>query len=263
MLRRAAIDVARWAQEQVPLYRELYLGLPPVRTWAEFRRLPSLTAARLRATPLLHQIDTPDDTLRTFTPYRLHSLPVSAAVLVDRDDTDALYEAWQEALTLAGVCPGMTLVILSSPEQRYLAAELAEMAGFFRVRTHVLIAWGGPADVSPLAPDALLTLARRPPEGDGCAARVLLRITVRDPAGAGPDLYIVPEAGVVAVRPAGARAYTVLRRFFALESGRNGGLLLTALRRYSQPLVRYELPDRGRVTYARHADLLDLWEVAP
>jgi hypothetical protein len=263
MHRRAAVAVARWAQERVPLYRELYHGLPPVQTWTEFRRLPALTAARLRAASLLEQIDTPDDTLRTFTPYRLHSLPVPAATVADRDDTDALYEAWQEALTLMGVRSGMTLVILSPPEQRYVAAELAEMAGFYRVRTHVLTTWREPADVSVLAPDALLTLARWLPAGSGHAACASLRITVRDPVGAGPDLYLVPEAGVVAVRPTGAGAYTVLRRFFALESGRDGRLLLTTLRRYHQPLVRYLLPDRGRVTRSRRADLLELWEVAP
>lgn len=263
MLRRAAVAVARWAQEQVPLYRELYRGLPPVQAWPEFRRLPPLTAARLRATALTDQIDTPDDTLRTFTPYRLCSVPVPAAVLADRDDTDALYEAWQEALALAGVRPGMTLVILSPPKQRYVAAEIAEMAGFYRVRTHVLITRGEPADVSALAPDALLALGRGLPADSDRAACASLCITVRDRTGPGPDLYLVPEAGVVAVRPAGAAAYTVLRRFFALESARGGELRLTALRRYHQPLVRYLLPDRGRVIRSRRADLLHLWEAAP
>ncbi len=276
MHRRAAVAVARWAQERVPLYRELYTGLPPVQTWAEFRRLPALTAARLRATPLLEQIDTPDDTLRTFTPYRLHSLPVPAATVADRDDTDAVYAAWQETLTLAGVRPGMTLVILSPPEQRYLAAEAAEVAGFYRVRTHVLIVGGEPAvDPATLAPDAVLALGRRPicgpshlptltPQGERTGGgRSPPCITVRDLTGPGPDLYLVPEAGVVAVRPAGAAAYTVLRRYFVLESARGGELLLTALRRYHQPLVRYLLPDRGRLTHSRAADLLHLWEVAP
>lgn len=275
MHRQAAIAVARWAREQVSLYRERYAGLPPAQTWAEFRRLPPLTAAHLRATPLLQQIDTPDDTLRTFTPYRLRSLPVPAATVADRDDTDAMYEAWQEALALAGVRPEVTLVILSPPEQRYLAAEVAEIAGFYRVRAHVLIAHDDvDADLATLAPDAVLALGRcltsrssyslAPPlrrQGDG-SSRVPFWITVRELASPGPDLYLVPEAGVVAVRPTGATAYTVLRRFFALESGRGGELLLTALRRYHQPLVRYLLPDRGRVTCSRTADLLDLQEVA-
>lgn len=274
MHRQAAVAVARWAQERVPLYRERYAGLPPVQTWAEFRRLPPLTAAHLRATPLLQQIDTPDDTLRTFTPYRLRSLPVPAATVADRDDTDATYDAWQEALALAGVRPEVTLVILSPPEQRYLAAEVAEIAGFYRVRAHVLIAHDDAnTDLATLAPDAVLALGRcqvaratnpsapsqREGKGGGCAP---LWITVRELASPGPDLYLVPEAGVVAVRPTGATAYTVLRRFFALESGRGGELLLTALRRYHQPLVRYLLPDRGRVTCSRTADLLDLQEVA-
>ncbi len=266
MHRQAAVAVARWAQERVPLYRELYHGLPSVQTWTEFRRLPPLTAARLRAASLLEQIDTPDDTLRTFTSYRLHSLPVPAAFVADRDDTDAMYEAWQEALALAGVRPGMTLVMLTTPEQRYLAAEVAEMAGFYRVRTHVLIGYDDAADLVALAPDAVLALGRRLSSISPSArptGRPSLRITVREPGGLGPDLYLVPEAGVVAVRPVGATVYTVLRRFFALESTRGGELLLTALRRYHQPLVRYELPDRGRVTRARRSDLLELWEVVP
>jgi hypothetical protein len=144
------------------------------------------------------------------------------------------------------------------------------------VRAHVLIAHDdGDADLATLAPDAVLALGRclasrsiyspAPPLGRQADGRsdAPLWITVRELASPGPDLYLVPEAGVVAVRPTGATAYTVLRRFFALESGRGGELLLTALRRYHRPLVRYLLPDRGRVTRSRTADLLDLREVAP
>jgi hypothetical protein len=69
----------------------------------------------------------------------------------------------------------------------------------------------------------------------------------------------VPEAGIVAVRLVGEQSYRVLTRFCLLETAPRGRLLLTALRRYHQPLIRYELPDTGRLERGR----LWLEEVAP
>lgn len=256
MRRTAAIAVAAWAQEHVPLYRELYAGVPPIRTWDDLRRLPVLTAARLRATPLAQQVDTLDDTLRSFTPYLLHSVVTPAAILADAGDTDAAFEQCRDAFRLAGVGPRSRVALLAAPAQRYVAAELAERLGYFGVRAHVLVQHddGGPAAlVRALAPDYVVSVGAAPP------STIAPEITVRDPTGSGPDLYLVPEAGLVAVRPAGERAYVPLTHHHLIEAHSGGRLLLTALRRFHQPLVRYELADRGRVVRGR------LWldEVAP
>ena len=82
--RTAAIAVARWAREQVPLYRELYADAGRIESWAAFRRLPVLTAARLRATPLAEQVDTLDDVVRSQTAYALESAVTTRALVLDR-----------------------------------------------------------------------------------------------------------------------------------------------------------------------------------
>ncbi|MFN8559561.1 MAG: hypothetical protein U0531_20220 [Dehalococcoidia bacterium] len=248
--------VAEWARRAVPLYRDLYAAAPAVLDVAAFRRLPPLTAARLRATPLIDQIDDPNDTLRTFTPYLLQTAESGAPLLMDADDADAHFEQTRDALALAGVRRGATLLVLTPPEQRYVAAELSDLLGYFGIRVHVLVRRPGAALVrsaAALAPDGILGLGRDLPP----ALRPSL--TVRDPGGTAADLYLVPPAGIVAVRRAGEPSYRVLTKHVLIEARPGGALLLTALRRFHQPLVRLLLPDRGRVVRGR------LWldEVAP
>jgi hypothetical protein len=248
MPRRSAIALVRWAREQVPLYRDLYRDVPPVETWRDFRRLPVLTAARLSATPLAEQVDTPDDTFRTFTPYQLRAHLTPAAIPCDRDDTDAAFYETHDAFRWLGVRRGARVVVLTAPEQRYFAAELAERLGYFGVQAHLLVQLDNATlvrQVAALAPDHIVGVATAgtPP--------VHPSITVRAPASAVADLYIVPEAGIVAVRPRGEKGYILLRRHALVEASHEGRLLLTTLRRYHRPLIRYELPDRGRLSRGR------------
>ena len=248
MQRAAAIALARWARERVPLYRELYADAPPVETWADFRRLPVLTAARLRATPLCEQVDALDDVLRSQTAYALRSVVTPRTLVLDADDADAAFDQVRTAFALAGVGKGVRVALVAPPDQRYLAAEIADQLGFFRVEAHLVIARAPAAlgrPLAALAPGRTVSFGVAPP------AASTGWITVRQPSGGGADLYIVPEAGIAAVRPDGAPAYRVLTRYCLLEAAPGGRLLLTALRRYHQPLIRYELPDRGRLTRGR------------
>lgn len=256
MRRGGAILMANWAREAVPLYRELYAGRPAVASWRDFRGLPALTAARLRATPLAGQVDTVDDVFRAFTPFELQSATVARPLVADRDDTDAAFEECRDAFALAGVRRGTRVVLLTAPGRRYVAAELAERLGYFGVQAHVLIHLDDGAlarQAAALAPEVVVGV------GTGGAGGVRPNVTMRNPAGAGADLYVVPEAGIVAVRPRGEAGYVPLIRHYLIEAGRGGRLLLTALRRFHQPLIRFELPDRGRIAYGR------LWldEVVP
>ena len=259
----SAFRLVAWAREAVPLYRELYAGLPPVASARDFRRLPVLTAARLRATPLAEQVDDLRDVLRTFTPYQLQTAVAPAAIVADRDDTNAAFDECREAFARAGVRAGARVVVLAPPEQRYFAAELAERLGYSEVQAHVLVHHAGDITAGllhALAPEYLIAAGCPPPAFD----RV---ITIRAAAGhdasgspaprsappvAPPaDVYVVPEAGFVAVRPGGEPSYAPLRGRYLLEAGEDGALLLTALYRYHQPLIRYELPDRGRIEDGR------------
>jgi hypothetical protein len=145
--------------------------------------------------------------------------------------------------------------VVSSPQQRYFAAELAERLGFFGVQAHVVVHHGADETarlVAALAPDQVIAA--------GTDARGMAPVvTIRKPADQGTDVYVVPEAGLVAVRPAGEPSYRLLRRYYLLEGEADGRLLLTALLRYHQPLIRFQLPDRGRIVRGR----LSLDEVAP
>lgn len=252
------------------MYRVLYDGLPPIAGWQDFRRLPRLTPERLRATPLAEQLDDPRDTLRTATPLALASVPPSAPVVLDQDDTDNAFYACHDAFRLAGVTESATLLILTPPDQRYLAAEWCDTLGYFGVVAHLLIA-RDPVEtarsVTALAPHTLLMLPGstgfgQGDSGGGQSSRdrsALARISIRQPATSGADLYVVPEAGIVAVRPAGEAGYRPLRRHVLIEAEQDGRLLLTMNLRYHQPLIRLLLPDRGRIAGGR------LWldEVAP
>lgn len=248
--------MARWAREHVPLYRDLYRDAPPVETWQDFRRLPVLTAARLSATPLSEQLDTPDDTLRTFTPYQLRTHLAPFAIPVDAGDTDMAFAEVRDAFLQLGVRRGARVVILTTPLQRYFAAELAERLGYFGVQAHLLVHLDDTILVrqaAALAPDHIVGV------GTAGTPPVHPNITVRAPHSMVADLYVVPEAGVVAVRQRGAVGHAPLRRHFLLESLREGRLLLTGVSRYHRPLIRFELADRGRLT----AGKLVVEEVAP
>jgi hypothetical protein len=256
MRRQSAIEIVRWARERVPLYRDLYRAAPPVESWRDFRGLPVLTAARLAATPLAEQIDTPDDTLRTFTPYQLRAHLAPPAIPADAGDADmAFYEA-RDAFRRLGVRRGARVVVLATPLQRYFAAELAERLGYFGVQAHLLLHLddsGLVRQTAALAPDHIVGV------GTSGTPPVHPNITVRAPDSTAADLYAVPEAGIVAVRPRGQQGYVPLRRHVLLESSRDGRLLLTTINRYHHPLIRYELPDRGRLVSGK----LVLEEVAP
>ncbi len=253
---RAAIRIAEWARTHVPLYRDLYAGQSPVAAARDFRNLPVLTLARLRATPLIDQIDTPDDLLRTFTSYGIESAAPAPAIPADQGDTDAAFAECHAAFALAGVSRASRVVLLCAPAQRYMAAEWAEQLGYHGVQTHVVPQLDDDATtraVTALEPDVIA--------GVGTAGTATLRpsVTLRDRFSPGPDLYVVPDAGIVAVRPAGDDSYIPLPGHYWIEEEDDGGLLLTALRRYHRPLVRFEMPDRGRVVDGR----LYLDEVVP
>jgi phenylacetate-coenzyme A ligase PaaK-like adenylate-forming protein len=252
----AALALVRWARERVPLYRELYADVPAVESWAELQRLPVLTAARLRATPLVEQVDALEDVLRSQTAYVLQSALTPRTLVLDADDTDAAFDQTRAGFALAGCRAGMRVALVAHPQQRYVAAEIADQLGYFRVTADLVIAIDeatvGRA-IEALAPQRVVFFGVTV-SGDGVES-----VTVRQPGGDGADLYIVPEAGIVAVRPSGEPAYRVLRRYCLLEQEGDGELLLTALLRYHQPLIRYQLSDRGRLVRGR----LWLEEVAP
>src|SRR5215204_4976626 len=126
---QAAIVVARWARDQIPLYRDLY-AKTPVETWPDFRRLPVLTPERLRGTPLVDQVDTLGDVLRAQSIYVLQSAVTPRTLVLDSDDTDAAFDQTRAAFALAGVRKGTRLTLLAAPAQRYVAAEMADQLGY-------------------------------------------------------------------------------------------------------------------------------------
>lgn len=252
----AALALVRWARERVPLYRELYADLPPVESQADFERLPVLTSARRRTTPLAEQVDALEDVLRSQTAYVLQSAVPPRTLVLDADDTDAAFDQTRAGFALAGCRAGMRVALVAQPQQRYVAAEIADQLGYFRVTADLVISIDGATvarTIEALAPQRIVFFGVEA-TGGGTES-----VTVRQPGGDGTDLYIVPEAGIVAVRPDGERAYRVLRRYCLLEQGNEGRLLLTSLLRYHQPLIRYQLPDRGRLVRGQ----LWLEEVAP
>jgi hypothetical protein len=253
--RKAAVTIAEWARTHVPLYRELY-GSTPITTWPQFQELPPLTYTRLQATPLRDQVDDLRDVLRTYTPYALQSRVTPTAFVADKDDTDSIYDSVRRAFALAGVRAPARLLIVADPEQRYPAVEIADMLGYFRIEAHVLI--GGDhgrvaSAIDAFRPDRLAAF------GASLPAAFVPDAAVRTPGAPRTDLYLVPEAGIVAVRRPGQSSYQLLSGYFGIETGPDRRLLLTALSRYHQPLIRYILADRGRLVRGRL--LLD--ELAP
>ncbi|MGE0541443.1 MAG: hypothetical protein AB7R89_14815 [Dehalococcoidia bacterium] len=246
--RDAALALVQWARERVPLYRELYAGVPAVESWAAFQQLPVLTTARLRATPLVEQVDALDDVLRSQTAYVLQSTVTPRTLVLDADDTDAAFDQTRAAFARAGCRAGMRVTLVAHPRQRYIAAEITDQLGFFRVDANLVIAIDDAAvtrAIEALAPRQVVCF------GVAAISGGMEIVTVRQPSSDHTDLYIVPEAGIVAVRPAGEPAYRVLRQHCLLEQGSDGELLLTSLLRYHQPLIRYQLPDRGRLVRGR------------
>jgi hypothetical protein len=206
----AALALVRWARERVPLYQELYAGLPTVETQADFRRLPVLTTARLRATPLVEQVDALEDVLRSQTAYVLHSAVTPRTLVLDADDTDAAFDQTRAAFALAGCRAGMRVALVAHPQQRYVAAEFADQLGYFRVTADLVIAIDSATvarAIEALAPERVVYFGVET-SGGGSES-----VTVRQQGGDSADLYIVPEAGIVAVRPSGERAYHLLRRY--------------------------------------------------
>jgi phenylacetate-coenzyme A ligase PaaK-like adenylate-forming protein len=252
----AALALVRWARERVPLYRELYDGVSEVESWTAFQRLPVLTTARLRATPLAEQVDALEDVLRSQSAYVLRSAVTPHTMVLDNDDTNVTFDQTRSGFVLVGCRAGMRVALVAHPQQRYVAAEIADQLGYFRITADLVIAIDAATAeraIEALAPQRVVFFGISASDGG------VESVTVRQPGGDGADLYIVPEAGIVAVRPGGERAYRVLRQYCLLEQGGDGELLLTSLLRYHQPLIRYQLPDRGRLVRGR----LWLEEVAP
>lgn len=237
-----ALLVARWAAEHVPLYQELYGGRVPAAI-EDFRALPPVTAERLAVEPFVRRVDSVEDTLRTLTPYRLATAVTPAAIALDAADTDAAFEECRDAFALLGIEQGKSVAFICAPEQRYVGAEACERLGFFGVQAHVVIG-APPALLQALAADYVVNVGLWHGHDDGPC------VTVREPCGQGPDLYVVPQAGFVAVRAAGERSYALLGDHYLMEEV-DGALLLTALYRFHQPLVRLLLPDRGSISAGR------------
>lgn len=245
---RAAARLVAWARAHVPLYRDLYADAPVVDGWRGFRQLPVLTAARLRDTPLLEQVDNLNDSFRTFSPYQPAGYLPATMIVADRADTGIAFDACLAAFRLAGVQRGTRLVLLTAPEQRYVAAELAERLGYDDVYAHVVVALepgGVERALAALAPEQIATVGITEPAG------IRPQITTRNHCSPASDLYLTPEAGIIAVRPRGAAGYRVVSPYFMIEAERDGRLLLTALHRYHQPLIRFELAERGRIRDGR------------
>lgn len=246
---RAALlrDVVRYARAHVAMYRDLWGDAPEPLGVSGLRALPVLTSERRAATPIIEQIDTPSDTLRSWTPFRLQTVRSPVANLTDSADADAVYD--QVRAAFAGVAGRRDpLAIVSPPEQRYVAAELAEVLGYHGRDVVVVVRLDDGCVARALAalgPRLVVDLGGQTRPWPGTA------VTVRCADGDGPDLYLTPEAGIVAVRAAGETVYRVLTRWVHLESTDAGDLLVTHLWRYHQPLVRYLLRDRGRVAGGR------------
>ena len=274
-------------------YRSILGERRSIGSLSDFAGLPITPIAVLRRQALSDVVADPDRVGWIFGRYRGRTR-TEVAVAEGADETALRYAIFRDALKDAlPARQGRTGAVVTTPERRYFAAEIATMLGNVGVAAHVITYHDGARTADMLRsiqPDVLVPLlgdardAALPPPGELC-------ITVRrsptpalapgaglkpaptvstlvPEAGSRPaptvsafarqmDLYMVDELGFLG-HSTDQRRWTAYNDLYYYELSSRGRLVVTALRNHAFPMLRIETEDEARLPDEHHVELVRL-----
>lgn len=225
--------------------------------------LPIIPIANLRRQPLADVAADPDRIGWVFGRYRGRKRN-EIAVAEGADETALRYAIFRDALKDALPSRrGRTGVVVTTPQRRYFAAEVATMLGnagvathvitdldrarsirmLRSIRPHVLVPLSGDARDESLPPPKELSIRVRQSPAPALAPRL--------------DLYMVDELGFLGHSIDGHR-WTAYNDLYYYELSGRGRLVVTALRNRVFPLLRIETEDEARLTDEHHLEIVRL-----
>ena len=242
------LDGAVAAAMRTPFYREKFPAGCRIASMDDFRRLPVTPISAYRRQRLGRVVAEPSRVQWIAGPHRGRAAP-SVATAESPDDTASRYgvfrDALRDALPAADRGPA---VVLSEPRRRWFAAEISAMLGHLGIPAHLFPSGATPAALSnarKLSPRILIALVDAPDES-GMPPSVELCVTFRRPRVlervAQLDLYLVDELGFMA-HSTDMKDWVVYNDQYLFETAPDGGLVATALRNTTAPLVRLKTMD--------------------
>ena len=244
-------------------YRSILGERRSIGSLSDFQSLPMTPIAVLRRQALTDVVADPDRVGWIFGRYRGRTR-TEVAVAEGADETALRYAIFRDAIKDAlPARHGRTGAVVTTPERRYFAAEIATMLGNAGVAAHVITARDRARAAEMLRsiyPDVLVTLSGNardealPPPGELC-------ITIRRSPAPAPephlDLYMVDELGFLGHSTDGRRWTTYNDLYYYELSGR-GRLVVTALRNRTIPLLRIETEDEASLPDEHHVEIVRL-----
>ena len=236
------------AAMRTAFYRELFPADSGIASMDDFRRLPVTPISTYRRQRLGRVVADPSRVQWIVGPHRGRDVS-RTAVAESVEDTASRYGVFRDALrdALPGAARG-SAVVLSEPRRRYFSAEVSTMLSHLGIPAHVFPSGATPAalaHVSRLSPRILVSLVDGLDE-DGIPPSVELCITFRGShifeRVAQLDLYLVDELGFLA-HSTDVREWVVYNDQCFFEAAADGGLVVTALRNTTLPLVRLKTND--------------------
>ena len=242
------LDGAVSAALSTSFYREILPADCRIGNMDDFRRLPVTPISTYRQQRLGRVVADPSRVQWIVGPHEGRGSP-AMPVAEGLEETASRYgvfrDALRDALSAAGREPA---VVVSEPRRRYFAAEVSTMLGHLGIPAHVFPSGATPATmaaVRKLSPRILVALADRLDEG-GLPASVELCVTFRRQhvleRVAQLDLYVVDEFGFLA-HSTDMLDWVVYNDQYFFEAAADGGLVVTALRNTTMPLIRLKTMD--------------------
>lgn len=156
-----------------------------------------------------------------------------------------------------------TCAVVTSPERRFFAAEVATILIHFGFPTHVFLDKGGVRTyerLSIVSPNILVMLSDGLRESE-LSREIELCVTFRRSHRLETfrqlDMYLVDEFGFLG-QSTDCEKYVLNKDVYYFEGSDDGGLVVTALHNKVQPLLRVGLPDRARFVDGDSVELVEL-----
>ena len=233
---------------RTPFYRELFPAGPRIASMDDFRGLPITPISAYRRQRLGHIVADPSRVQWIVGPHRGRDASTTA-VAEGLEETASRYgvfrDALRDAIPKASRGPA---VVLAEPRRRYFAAEISTIMGHLGIPAHVFPSGSTPralAVIDKLSPRILVALtddldeSSLPPSVELCVtfrrSHILGRV-------AQLDLYLVDELGFLA-HSTDLRDWVVYNDQYLFETAPDGGLVVTALRNTTMPLIRLKTMD--------------------
>ena len=236
------------AAMKTAFYRETFPADCRIASMDDFRRLPITPISTYRRQRLGRLVADPSRAQWIVGPHRGRDVS-AVAVAESVEDTASRYGVFRDALRDA--MPGRdrgAAVVLCEPRRRYFAAEISTMLGHLGIPAHVFPSGATPAalaNAGKLSPRILVSLVDRLDEGS-LPPSIELCVTFRRShvlEGVRQlDLYMVDELGFLA-HSTDMRDWVVYNDQYLFETAPDGGLVATALRNTTMPLIRLKTMD--------------------